>query len=160
MKADQRFTKLLGEHILNAKGFYEYGLDKKLIDREALKYTIEARQKIAAKLVEGGMSQRKAAKALGVSQSTLQRDVTHNGSKTTHNGSVRAVRDDLPPGAELTNATTEIMARAVEKFQLKFYEWLETDPPGEARQSMLGVMEGCLEILRTLAAEIKPGEEE
>jgi len=78
---DKEFVKLLGTHILNAKGFYDYGIKRGLATPEDMKLTIAARQKTAQTLVNGGMSQRQAAKALGVTQTTISRDVKHNVSK-------------------------------------------------------------------------------
>jgi helix-turn-helix, Psq domain len=58
-----------------------------------------------AAAIEAGMSQRKAAKALGVSYETIRKDVT-KGDKGVTKRDTPAKRDDLPPGAELTNATS------------------------------------------------------
>jgi len=72
---DKEFVKLLGTHILNAKGFYDYGIKRGLATPEDMKLTIAARQKTAQTLVNGGMSQRQAAKALGVDPKTIRNDV-------------------------------------------------------------------------------------
>jgi N6-adenosine-specific RNA methylase IME4/DNA-binding CsgD family transcriptional regulator len=79
---DKNFNKLLGDHLLNAKGFYDYGIEQKLITAESLRLTIAERQEQVKALVNGGMSQRKAAKALGISQRQVQRDLRRNGSKS------------------------------------------------------------------------------
>src|SRR4029077_20646307 len=47
--------------------------------QEKLRLTVAARRETAAKLVEGGMSQRQAAEALGVGKGTIQRDLDRNG---------------------------------------------------------------------------------
>jgi hypothetical protein len=39
---DKEFTKLLGDHILIAKGFYDYGIKHGLTSAEAFRFTIEA----------------------------------------------------------------------------------------------------------------------
>jgi transposase len=43
-----------------------------------LRLTVAARRETAAKLVEGGMSQRQAAKALGVDEGTVRGDLRKN----------------------------------------------------------------------------------
>lgn len=83
-KLDPEFTKLLGNHLLNAKGFYEYGVERGLMTPESLRLTIEKRQETAKALIANGVSQRKVAKALGVSKGTIQNDVS--GQKLSKNG--------------------------------------------------------------------------
>jgi 16S rRNA G966 N2-methylase RsmD len=75
MAEDNEFTRLLGNHLLNAKGFYDYGIKKGLTSAESLRLTIAKRKETARALVKNGMSIRDAAKALGVSKSTVQTDV-------------------------------------------------------------------------------------
>ena len=81
---DKQFTKLLGDHLLNAKGFYEYGIEKGLTTADAFRLTIAKRQETAKALVSGGMSRRAAAKLLGVSHVTVLNDV--GGKKPTDSG--------------------------------------------------------------------------
>jgi len=57
------------------RGFYDYGIKRGLATPEDMKLTIAARQKTAQTLVNGGMSQRQAAKALGVDPKTIRNDV-------------------------------------------------------------------------------------
>ena len=151
---DPRFTKLLGEHMLNAKGFYEYGLENKLIDEQQLRFTIDARKKEAIKLVESGMSRRKAAKVLGVSPSAIDRDVRQNGAKARQNGVA-----DKPPvdEADRTNTVTRLLFEAVEKFQERFEEWLASNPPEEAKRQMSRAVTVCGDMIAACAAEL-PGE--
>lgn len=86
MATDKEFTKLLGSHLLNAKGFYDYGVKNGLTTPEDLRLTVSKRQETAKALVNGGMSQRKAAKALGVHHSTVQADLGKAGGKSASNG--------------------------------------------------------------------------
>jgi phage N-6-adenine-methyltransferase len=81
MMVDKKFTKLLSNHLLNAKGFYDYGIENQLTTPEAFRLTIAKRQETARALVNGGMSRRKAAKMLGVSHDTIARDVSDNLTK-------------------------------------------------------------------------------
>jgi hypothetical protein len=100
MMNDPRFTKLLGDHLLNAKGFYEYGIERGLTSPEDLRLTIAKRAETAKALVAGGMSQREAAKLLGVSHQTVMRDVggpegTKNGPKGTKAAVTRTAHEEI-----------------------------------------------------------------
>lgn len=75
MNNDPQFTKLLGNHIANAKGFFDWGIEKGLTTAEDLRLTIAKRQETARALVNGGMSRRQTAKVLGVSHQTVINDV-------------------------------------------------------------------------------------
>jgi phage N-6-adenine-methyltransferase len=87
---DARFTKLLGAHLLNAKEFYDYGVERGLTTPEDLRLTITKRQEIFRELVNGGMSQRQAAKALGVPESTIRSsDVRANRADDERNARTR-----------------------------------------------------------------------
>ncbi|MGH9552231.1 MAG: helix-turn-helix domain-containing protein, partial [Terriglobales bacterium] len=55
-----------------------------LVEPERLRFTIEARKQEAKRLIDEGMSQRQAAKVLGVSHTTVQADLA----------------DDLPKGGK------------------------------------------------------------
>ena len=59
---------------------------------EQLRLTVAARRETAAKLIEAGMSQREAAKALGVGQSTIRDDLRGTHSKSSGNHSTKAER--------------------------------------------------------------------
>jgi phage N-6-adenine-methyltransferase len=75
---DKEFNKLLTEHMLNAKGFFDYGMKRGLTSPEEVRLTIAKRKETARALVEGGMSQRQVADLLGVNHKTIQRDVAQN----------------------------------------------------------------------------------
>lgn len=72
---DPEYTKLVTENIAVAKGFLDYGVEHGLTSPEDVRLTIAKRQQTAKALVEAGMSQRKTAKALGVSQKQIRRDI-------------------------------------------------------------------------------------
>jgi site-specific DNA-methyltransferase (adenine-specific) len=72
---DPEFTKLLGNHLMNAKGFYDWGIDRGLTSPEDMRITIAKRKETAKQLVDSGMSRRQAAKALGVAESTVRNDL-------------------------------------------------------------------------------------
>ena len=74
-KEDAHYTKLLADHLVNAKGFYDYGIAKGLCKPESVKLTVSARQAIVKQMDKSGVSQRKIAKAVGVDQSTVRADL-------------------------------------------------------------------------------------
>ena len=71
----ERFTKVASSLLLDVRELVNWGLDTGNTTPEQMRYTIAARKEAAVKLVEGGMSQRQAAKVLGVSQMTVQREI-------------------------------------------------------------------------------------
>jgi hypothetical protein len=77
-KRDPEFTKLLGNHLLNAKAFMDWGIDRGLTTPEDLRLSITKRRELASEMVSGGMSRRQAAKALGVNHKTIQRDLAQS----------------------------------------------------------------------------------
>jgi hypothetical protein len=79
---DKEFTRLLGDHLLNVKGFFDYGIKRGLTTPEAFRLTIAKRKETARALVNSGMSQRAAAKVLGVDHATIQRDVAQDAPKS------------------------------------------------------------------------------
>ncbi|HEY2243417.1 MAG TPA: MT-A70 family methyltransferase [Xanthobacteraceae bacterium] len=76
------FTKIAGKLLTNVRDLVDWGIEGGHTTAEQLRLTVEARRATAAKLVEGGLSQRQAAKALGVDQATVSRDVMRNASKS------------------------------------------------------------------------------
>jgi DNA invertase Pin-like site-specific DNA recombinase len=57
-------------------------VDAGLVEPDKLRLTIEARREKVKELLGAGMSQRKAAEALGIGLGTVQRDLTHIGSES------------------------------------------------------------------------------
>jgi hypothetical protein len=83
LRVSPEFTKGLGQVLTGAKALYDFGVERGLTTPEQLRLTVAARQVEAKKLIASGMSQRKAAKALGISKSAVARDVLpHNGAKS------------------------------------------------------------------------------
>jgi hypothetical protein len=68
--------------------------------------------------------------------------------------------DDLRPAAQLTNATSHIVARAIEVFEPKFREWLASKPSDEAKQAMHSIMRASAESLIAWSSEIFDDQEE
>jgi hypothetical protein len=56
---DPEFTKLLGNQLMNAKAFFDWGVDRGLTTPEDMRLTVEKRKEVAKQLVNGGMMPRK-----------------------------------------------------------------------------------------------------
>jgi len=69
------FTKIAGKLLTNVRDLVDWGIEGGHTTEEQLRLTVTARREKAAKLIEGGMSQRQAAKALGVSAATVNSDI-------------------------------------------------------------------------------------
>lgn len=79
-----------------------------------MRWTIAARKEAAAKLIEGGMSQRQAAKVLGVSHTTILNDVANNlpkgGKKVATDSAVIKLRKPKSSTPDDTEETPEASA--------------------------------------------------
>ena len=91
-KHDDKFTKIAGGLLVNVRDLVDWGIEGGHTSADRLRLTVAARREEAAKLVASGMSKRQAAKALGVSQTQMQRDTNPNGSETNQKGSTKADR--------------------------------------------------------------------
>lgn len=100
----------------------EQGCEAGAIDAQKLRLTVEARREAAAKLIESGMSQREAAKELGVGRGTIQRDLTHIGPES---GPERA------SNADQIRAQNEELKKVVVPLPVKTYSTIVIDPPWE-----------------------------
>ena len=78
--SDEQFTKIASALLTGVRDLVGWGIDGGHTTTDKLRLTVEARRETALKLIEGGMSQRQAAKTLGVGLGTVQRDLTRNGS--------------------------------------------------------------------------------
>lgn len=89
---DKTYTRLVADHIFNAKEFYDWGIKKKLFKPDAIRLTVAARQEQAKKLIAGGMSQRQAAKVLGVGEATVRRDLRQDDAQDAPERRTKAER--------------------------------------------------------------------
>jgi N6-adenosine-specific RNA methylase IME4 len=92
MNNELDFTKIAGKLLTNVRDLVDWGIEGGHTTAEQLRLTIAARREMAAKLIEAGMSQRDAAKALGVGQAQIRRDLSPKGSETKQKGSTKAER--------------------------------------------------------------------
>jgi DNA-binding CsgD family transcriptional regulator len=72
---DEKLTKLTGSVIAAVSAQVRHLVDAGLVEPDKLRLTIEARGAKAKQLTEDGMSQRKAAEALGVDEKTVRNDL-------------------------------------------------------------------------------------
>lgn len=91
------FTKIAGKLLTNVRDLVDWGIEGGHTTEEQLRLTVLARRETAAKLIEGGMSQRQAAKALGVSHTQVAKDLApklpESGNKVATKAERRAQRE-------------------------------------------------------------------
>jgi len=96
-QTDDLFTKIAGKLLTDVRDLVGWGIDGGHTTAEQLRLTVTARRETAAKLIEGGMSQRQAAKALGVTHTQVRRDlaqdVPEDGTKRSTKAERRAQRE-------------------------------------------------------------------
>jgi N6-adenosine-specific RNA methylase IME4/DNA-binding CsgD family transcriptional regulator len=83
--SDKEFERLWAEQIKNAKGYFDYGVSRRLLDPSKVRLTIAERQKQAKALVEAGLSKVEAAELLGVDETTVRRDLRQDTDKSRQN---------------------------------------------------------------------------
>jgi len=89
-KYDEDFTKIAGKLLVDVRDLVEWGVETGHTTHEQFRLTVAARRELATKLIDNGMSQRDAAKALGVSKSTLHDDVSGNRTENARKPGKRA----------------------------------------------------------------------
>jgi N6-adenosine-specific RNA methylase IME4 len=78
----KEFSKIAGGLLSNVRDLVDWGVEGGHTTHEQLRLTIEARRDKAKELTDAGLSRRDAAKALGVSKDTIQRDVSQNDTES------------------------------------------------------------------------------
>jgi N6-adenosine-specific RNA methylase IME4/DNA-binding CsgD family transcriptional regulator len=86
------FTKIAGKLLTNVRDLVDWGVDEGHTTAEQLRLTITARRETASKLIEAGMSQREAAKVLGVDESTVRADLRENPAQAAEKSRTKAER--------------------------------------------------------------------
>lgn len=103
-RTDDVFTKIAGKLLTDVRDLVGWGIDGGHTTAEQLRLTVTARRETAAKLIEGGMSQRRAAKMLGVDHKTVQRDLAQDAPLS---GEKRATKAERRAQRELDLATAQ-----------------------------------------------------
>jgi predicted transcriptional regulator len=83
------FTKILSSIMLDTKDLMDWGISGGHTTPGKLRLTIAARTEVAQRLIGSGVSKRKAAKLLGVSHQTIQRDMAQKVPKTGTKGATK-----------------------------------------------------------------------
>jgi hypothetical protein len=104
--SDEKFTSAAIKLLTATRDMCEWGEEKGLLDIEKVRLTVSARKEKAKELVDAGMSQRQAAKVLGVSHTAIQKDLA---TKLPNDGNKVATPEqdddrptiDKPPRGEL-----------------------------------------------------------
>ena len=100
------FTKIAGKLLTNVRDLVDWGIEGGHTTAEQLRLTVAARREMAAKLIEAGVSQRDAAKALGVTKATITRDMS--GPERPKNGPERPTKADRRAQRELDLASKQV----------------------------------------------------
>jgi N6-adenosine-specific RNA methylase IME4 len=82
MKIDNKLTRHYSDVVVAIHDLGQHCVDQGLIDPAKMRMTIAERQKTVKALANSGLSQRQIAKAAGISQSQVQRDLTQKGSQS------------------------------------------------------------------------------
>lgn len=121
-----RFTKVATDLLVGVRDLVKWGMDTGNTTPEMMRLTVAARQEAAKKLVEGGMSQRQAAKVLGVGLGTVQRDLNQGGSKNDP----KRVTGTSPATKERRGAVAaSAAAEGVTSAPVGKYRVIYADPP-------------------------------
>jgi len=126
----ERFTKVASNLLLGVRDLVNWGVDTGTTTIEELKASVvqhdpKLRRLAALKLIENGLSQRAAAKLLGVNQATISRDVMPDASKSdakriTGSAATQARRAAIAANAASGGVTAEPSGK---------YRIIYADPP-------------------------------
>jgi N6-adenosine-specific RNA methylase IME4 len=124
--ADEKLTKLTGNVIAAVSAQVRHLVDVGLVEPDKLRLTIEARREKAKQLTEAGMSQRKAAEALGVGIATGNRDLAFQNETESVPELNASDRDARREAAIVSNGALA----AVEVLEpIQTFETVVLDPP-------------------------------
>lgn len=93
-RAGEAFTKIAGKLLTDCRDLVDWGIESGHTTQDQLRLTVAARRERATELIEGGLSQRQAAKALGVDPATVRQDLglRDNSSKSEGKSFTKAER--------------------------------------------------------------------
>jgi N6-adenosine-specific RNA methylase IME4 len=90
--SDERFTKIASGLLVGVRNLVDWGIEEGHTTADKLRLTIQARRETATKLIEAGLSQRQAAKVLGVDEGTVRNDLRKNSAEGAENPRTKAER--------------------------------------------------------------------
>jgi N6-adenosine-specific RNA methylase IME4 len=109
--AADAFTKIAGKILTDVRDLVDWGVETGHTTQDKLRLTVAARKETAAKLIEGGMSQRQAAKALGVGEATVRRDLRQDDAKDAPERRTTKAERRAEREAELASKQTALPAK-------------------------------------------------
>lgn len=118
--SDKEFTQIIINGLENYRSLVDWGIAGGHTTAEQLRLTIEARKEKAKKLIGSGLSQRQAAKVLGVDESTVRADLRKNPAENAEKS-----RTDYEVRKELGHTIEDLGATD------KKYGVIYADPPWE-----------------------------
>lgn len=131
---DNRFTKIATTALLNAKALCEWGIDEGHTSADELRFTIDARKKKAKELVNSGMSKRQVAKALGVAEGTIRKDLRKKYAKSAQKvRTLKIVAPDEPDDDPQTIWERGLISRAeIAAEDARYENWSQFKVPARA----------------------------
>jgi N6-adenosine-specific RNA methylase IME4 len=106
--SDDRFTKITAGLLTKVRDLVDWGIEEGHTTADQLRLTIEARRELVAKLVEGGLSQRQAAKALGVDEGTVRGDLRKNSAPNAEKSRTSQTKAEKRAQRELDLASKQV----------------------------------------------------
>jgi predicted transcriptional regulator len=152
-KPSPEFTKGLANVLIGTKMLLDYGVATGQVDATQVRLTVMARQAKAKQLVDSGMSQRKTAKALGVSEKQVRRDLRPKAAKSADKG--RASKSKSHPSSvhvtkngqrDLHEEVVQFMTRVmgfIGDFHNELHEW-HANLKGPLAEDDHGELVNCL----------------
>jgi N6-adenosine-specific RNA methylase IME4 len=107
-KHDEAFTKIAGKLLTDVRDLVDWGIEGGHTSAERLRLTVAARRQAAVKLIEGGMSQRQAAKALGVDEGTVRGDLRKNSAPSAEKSRTSQTKAEKRAQRELDLASKQV----------------------------------------------------
>ena len=105
-QTDDLFTKIAGKLLTDVRDLVGWGIEGGHTTAEQLRLTIAARRETASNLVKGGMSQRQAAKTLGVAEGTVRNDLRNNSAESAQK--LRTTKAERRAQRELDLASSQV----------------------------------------------------
>lgn len=107
-EAAEEFTRIAGKILTDVRDLVDWGVETGHTTQDKLRLTIAARREAATKLVESGMSQRQAAKALGVDEGTVRGDLRKNSAESAEKSRTTKAERRAEREAELASKQTAL----------------------------------------------------
>jgi hypothetical protein len=124
-KLNDKITKSLGDLLVAVRDHTDSLVTENIVKADALRLTIAARAEEAQRLVDSGMSQRGAAKVLGVDKRTIGRDLGHNAPEC----GAKSPSDSQPSRRESIRTKNEELAAIEVEVPRETFETIVIDPP-------------------------------